>query len=90
MALFAFAYLPWLKANQKGIDAARLPDPETTVLFVGHQSVGTKGRVIQEAKETGKKVYITAYLAEKATADLTLPPPPPVRFSTITGWPIAS
>jgi metallo-beta-lactamase family protein len=37
---------------------AGLPDPETTVLFVGHQSVGTKGRVIQEAKETGKKVYI--------------------------------
>ena len=35
-----------------------LPDPETTVLFVGHQSVGTKGRVIQEARETGKKVYI--------------------------------
>jgi metallo-beta-lactamase family protein len=35
-----------------------LPDPECTVLFVGHQSVGTKGRVIQEARETGKKVYI--------------------------------
>jgi metallo-beta-lactamase family protein len=35
-----------------------LPDPECTVLFVGHQSYGSKGRVIQEAKTTGKHVYI--------------------------------
>jgi len=34
VALFAFAYLPWLKPNQRGIDAARLPDAETKIGFL--------------------------------------------------------
>lgn len=50
VALFAFAYLPWLKANQRGIDAAKLPDPETKIGFLlsargaliaaGYQAIG--------------------------------------------------
>ena len=35
-----------------------LPDPNCTVLFVGHQSVGTPGRRIQEAKAGGTTVWI--------------------------------
>ncbi|MBI1947568.1 MAG: MBL fold metallo-hydrolase [Deltaproteobacteria bacterium] len=35
-----------------------LPDPETTVLFVGHQSVGTTGRRIQEVAESGGTIRL--------------------------------
>jgi metallo-beta-lactamase family protein len=35
-----------------------LPDPTCTVLLVGHQSVGTPGRRIQEAKAGGSTVWI--------------------------------
>ena len=35
-----------------------LPNPETTVLFVGHQSVGTPGRKIQEAGKALGKVWL--------------------------------
>ncbi len=35
-----------------------LPNPSCTVLFVGHQSVGTAGRRIQEAKAGGATVWI--------------------------------
>jgi metallo-beta-lactamase family protein len=35
-----------------------LPDPTCTVLFVGHQSVGTTGRKIQEAAKTGGTVWM--------------------------------
>jgi metallo-beta-lactamase family protein len=35
-----------------------LPDPNCTVLFVGHQSIGTPGRRIQEAKAGGSTVWI--------------------------------
>jgi metallo-beta-lactamase family protein len=35
-----------------------LPDPNTIVLFVGHQSVGTTGRKIQEAAKSGGTVWM--------------------------------
>lgn len=38
--------------------AAGLPDPSTTVLFVGHQAEGTPGRRIQQAAKSGGKVYV--------------------------------
>lgn len=34
--------------------AGRLPDPQNTVLFVGHQAVGTRGRTMLEGKPTVK------------------------------------
>ena len=35
-----------------------LPDPKNTLLFVGHQSVGTPGRRIQEAAKNGQAVWL--------------------------------
>jgi len=35
-----------------------LPDPRNTLLFVGHQSVGTPGRRIQEAAQQGKNIWL--------------------------------
>ena len=35
-----------------------LPDPETTVLFVGHQGVGSPGRRIQEVAEKGGTIRL--------------------------------
>jgi metallo-beta-lactamase family protein len=35
-----------------------LPDPKNTLLFVGHQSVGTPGRRIQEAARAGQTVWL--------------------------------
>ncbi|MBN1464842.1 MBL fold metallo-hydrolase [candidate division KSB1 bacterium] len=44
--------------------AARLPDPSTTVLFIGYQAIGTRGRKILEGSETikihGQEVPIKA------------------------------
>ncbi len=44
--------------------AQRLPDPKNTILLMGYQAEGTRGRVIQEKKETvkihGKQVPINA------------------------------
>jgi metallo-beta-lactamase family protein len=37
---------------------AGLPNPNTTVLFVGHQSEGTTGKKIQDAAKDGGKVWI--------------------------------
>lgn len=35
-----------------------LPDPKNTLLFVGHQSVGTPGRRLQEAAKTGAPFWL--------------------------------
>jgi metallo-beta-lactamase family protein len=35
-----------------------LPDPRNTLLFVGHQSVGTPGRRIQDAAKAGQTVWL--------------------------------
>lgn len=35
-----------------------LPDPRNTLLFVGHQSVGTPGRRIQEAASAGQNIFL--------------------------------
>ena len=35
-----------------------LPDPKNTLLFVGHQSVGTTGRRIQELAKDGRSVWL--------------------------------
>jgi metallo-beta-lactamase family protein len=35
-----------------------LPDPRNTLLFVGHQSVGTNGRRIQERAKTGEPIWL--------------------------------
>ena len=47
--------------------AQRLPDPKNTVLLMGYQAEGTRGRTIQEKKETvkihGKQVPINAQVA---------------------------
>ncbi len=46
--------------------AQRLPDPKNTVLLMGYQAEGTRGRTIQEKKETvkihGKQVPINAQI----------------------------
>jgi metallo-beta-lactamase family protein len=44
----------------------RLPDPRTTVLLVGYQAVGTRGRLLQEGAKTlrmlGEEVRVRAHL----------------------------
>lgn len=44
----------------------RLPDPKNTVLLIGYQAIGTRGRTIQERKETvkihGKEIPINAQI----------------------------
>jgi metallo-beta-lactamase family protein len=44
----------------------RLPDPKNTVLLIGYQAIGTRGRTIMEKKETvkihGKQVPINAHV----------------------------
>ena len=46
--------------------AQRLPDPKNTILLMGYQAEGTRGRVIQERKETvkihGKQIPINAQI----------------------------
>ncbi len=46
--------------------AQRLPDPKNTILLIGYQAIGTRGRTIQERKETvkihGKQVPINAQI----------------------------
>jgi len=46
--------------------AQRLPDPKNTVLLIGYQAEGTRGRTIQEKKETvkihGKEIPINAQI----------------------------
>jgi len=46
--------------------AQRLPDPKNTILLMGYQAEGTRGRVIQEKKETvkihGKQIPINAQI----------------------------
>jgi metallo-beta-lactamase family protein len=45
---------------------ARLPDPRTTVLLVGYQAVGTRGRLLQEGAKTlrmfGEEVRVRAHV----------------------------
>jgi metallo-beta-lactamase family protein len=44
----------------------RLPDPKNTVLLIGYQAIGTRGRTIMEKKETvkihGKEIPINAHI----------------------------
>lgn len=46
--------------------AQRLPDPESTVLLVGYQAVGTRGRQLQEGQASikmhGQKVQVRAHI----------------------------
>jgi metallo-beta-lactamase family protein len=37
---------------------AGLPDPKNTLLFVGHQAIGTPGRRIQEAADRGENIWL--------------------------------
>jgi metallo-beta-lactamase family protein len=80
----------------------RLPDPRTTVLLVGYQAVGTRGRLLQEGARTlrifGEEVPVRAHvetvhgLSAHADADgllawLRTATPPPKRVFVVHGDP---